>query len=69
VHAHFDLSILGMGLEGWILLFVVFAGVQARDAVRDAAASSRLVLTRRGAQFVRAWRLYDRLVKKPAKSD
>ena len=30
VHKHFDLSILGMGLEGWIVLFVIFAAVQAR---------------------------------------
>ena len=53
VHKHFDLSIMGMGLEGWILLFVVFAAVQARGAARRGGCCVRLHALRPRARAVR----------------
>ena len=73
VHSHFDLSLFGMALEGWLLVGAVFAVVQVRETQRDARrllfASQQRLRPAARAQFVRAWKLYDRLVTKPTKKD
>ena len=81
VHEHFDLSLGGMALEAWMVIGVIFVVVQARGALAATRARAgvhahnirRGGLTRTDAraqpQFVRAWRMYDRLVAKPGKKD
>ena len=60
---------MGMGLEGWIVVGVIFAVVQVREAAAFCAQQRLALRPAAHAQFVRAWRLYDRLVTKPAKND
>ena len=45
MHSHFDLSVLGMSLEHWAVIFVLFGLLQARPAGRPCslAASYRVV--------------------------
>ena len=45
LHSHFDLSVLGMSLEHWAVIFVLFGLLQARPAGRPCslAASYRVV--------------------------
>ena len=69
VHKHFDLSLMGMALEGWILVGVVFAVVQVSEAAAFCAQQRLALRPAARAQFVRAGKLYDRLVKKPVKND
>ena len=74
MHTHFDLGLAGMSLEGWLVVFVLFAALQARPArprVRPTARNARPPTTAPAdacaapcAQFVRAWRMYDRLIAK-----
>jgi hypothetical protein len=84
VHKHFDLSLAGLNLEGWGVVFVLGrrvravrhrAGARAPLCRRCGSSSAKplhccaltAVCVLRVPQFVRAWRMYDRLQAEHAK--